>query len=202
MDDLVQVACLGLVKAVDRWDPDRGFAFSSFAVPTMLGEIRRHFRDHTWDVRPPRGLQDLSRSLDAVHDELTASNGREPSVAEIAARLERSSEDITEALQAAEARKARSLDIVAREDEGQTATIGDLIGRDEAEYARVEAAVTVAQLTARLDHRAREILRLRYEEGLRQCDIGRRMGYSQMHVSRIIRTSLDKLFVEACASPA
>jgi RNA polymerase sigma-B factor len=200
LDDLVQVACVGLVKAVDRWDPDRGFAFSSFAVPTILGELRRHFRDHTWDVRPPRMLQDLGRSLDSARDELIAATGREPSLAEMADRLERSCEEISEALQAAEARRARSLDVVVREDEGMMATVGDLIGGEDHEYERIEAAATLERLTARLDHRAREVLRLRYEEGLRQCDIGRRVGCSQMHVSRIIRASLDKLFAEACGS--
>jgi RNA polymerase sigma-B factor len=192
-DDLVQVACVGLVKAVDRWDPDRGFAFSSFAVPTMLGELRRHFRDHSWDVRPPRPLQELCRSLDAARDELSARTGREPSVVDLAGRLGRSSDDVSEALQAAEGRRSRSLDAVVRDDEHQSATVGELIGREDDAYAHVEAAATLERLTARLDHRAREILRLRFEEDLRQFEIGQRVGCTQMHVSRIIRASLDQL---------
>jgi RNA polymerase sigma-B factor len=194
-DDLFQVACLGLVKTVDRWDPDRGFAFSTFAVPTIQGELRRYFRDHTWDVRPPRPLQELSRKLDAARDELAAASGREPSAAELADRLGQPGDAVAEALQAAEGRRARSLDVVVQEDEVQT--LGDLIGCEDDEYARVEAAATLERLTAKLDQRAREVLRLRFEEGLRQCDIGRRIGCSQMHVSRIIRTSLDKLVAEA-----
>jgi RNA polymerase sigma-B factor len=201
-EDLIQVACLGLVNAVDRWNPDRGFAFSSFAVPTILGELRRHFRDRTWDVRPPRHLQELSRSLEAARHEMGAATGREPSVAELAVRLDRSPDEVLEALHAAEGRRAGSLDMLVRVDDAESATVGDLLGHEDEEYARVEAAATFERLIATLDDRAREVLRLRFEEDLRQCEIGQRVGCSQIHVSRILKASLDALVADACVSPA
>jgi RNA polymerase sigma-B factor len=192
-DDLIQVASVGLIKAADRWDPDRGFAFSTFAVPTILGELRRYFRDHTWDVRPPRPLLELSRSVDAAREELSVATGREPKVVDLAARLGRSSDEVEEALQAGTARHARSLDVLVHQDEGDSATLGELIGRVEEGYEQVEAAATLEHLTADLDPRAREVMRLRFGEDLHQAEIGDRVGCSQVHVSRIIQTSLEKL---------
>jgi RNA polymerase sigma-B factor len=200
-DDLFQVACVGLVKAVDRWDPDRGYAFSSFAVPTIRGELRRHFRDLTWDVRPPRRLQELCVSIDAARHELGGQLGREPKVIDLARRLERTAEEVVEALEASDGRHVRSLDVVVADDEG-SATAGELIGRDDEAYARVEATVTIERLTPGLDRRAREVLRLRFEEGLMQSEIGRRVGCTQMHVSRILRASLKQLSADAGVSLA
>jgi RNA polymerase sigma-B factor len=193
VDDLFQVACVGLIKAVDRWDPDRRFAFSTFAVPTMLGELRRYFRDLTWDVRPPRRIQELCRSLDDAREDLAASSGREPSTADLVARLEREHEEVVEALNAAECRRVRSLDMVVPSDEPFLATLGDIIGHADEGFDRAEDRATLERLTPILDRRAREILRLRFEEELHQAEIGERVGCSQMHVSRIIRKSLAKL---------
>jgi RNA polymerase sigma-B factor len=191
-DDLIQVACLGLVKAADRWDPGRGFAFSSYAVPTILGELRRYFRDATWAVRPPRELQELCMSVVRARDELQAATGHEPTIPELALRLGRPREDVAEALLAAEGRSARSLDLpIPFEDE--PATAGDLIGCHDSGYARAEARATLERLLPVLDERAREILRLRFEDGALQRDIAARVGCSQMHVSRIIRASLETL---------
>ena len=194
LDDLVQVAAVGLVKAVDRWDPGRGLAFSSYAVPTILGELRRYFRDSTWDVRPARDLQELCLSVEEARDALWIDLGRSPTVGDIASYLNRAPEAVMEALQASEGRSVRSLDAPVHEEEGDSASAGDLLGQDDAEYDRVDAGVTIESLTSILDERAREILRLRFHEDLLQSEIAERVGCSQMHVSRIIRSSLEKLY--------
>jgi RNA polymerase sigma-B factor len=194
LDDLIQVASVGLVKAVDRWDPDRGLAFSSYAVPTILGELRRYFRDSTWDVRPARDMQELCLAVEEARDALWIELGRSPTVADIAAHVSRPPEEVMEALQASDGRSLRSLDAPVHEEEGDSASAGDLLGDSDPGYERVEAGATIAQLTAILDDRAREILRLRFEEDLLQSEIAERVGCSQMHVSRIIRTSLERLY--------
>ena len=194
LDDLVQVASVGLVKAVDRWDPERGLAFSSYAVPTILGELRRYFRDATWDVRPARDLQELCLSVEEAREKLWGDLGRSPTVADIAERLDRSPEEVVEALQATEGRSVRSLDAPVHEEEGTSASAGDLLGGDDPEFDRVEAGVTIEKMTGILDDRAREILRLRFQDDLLQSEIAERVGCSQMHVSRIIRSSLERLY--------
>lgn len=194
LDDLIQVASVGLVKAVDRWDPDRGLAFSSYAVPTILGELRRYFRDATWDVRPARDLQELCLAVEEAREALWGELGRSPTAGDIAGRLNRLQEDVIEALQATEGRSVRSLDAPVHDEEEGSASAGDLIGRSDPEYDRVEAGVTIEHLAAILDDRAREILRLRFEEDLLQSEIAARVGCSQMHVSRIIRSSLERLY--------
>jgi RNA polymerase sigma-B factor len=194
LDDLVQVASVGLVKAVDRWDPDRGLAFSSYAVPTILGELRRYFRDSTWDVRPARDLQELCLAVEEAREAMWIELGRSPTVTDIAGHLGRAPEQVVEALQATEGRSLRSLDAPVHEEEGDSASAGELIGQLDPEFARVEAGVTIEHLTGILDERAREILRLRFQDDLLQSEIAERVGCSQMHVSRIIRSSLEKLY--------
>src|SRR5215203_4354246 len=146
LDDLIQVASVGLVKAVDRWDPERGLAFSSYAVPTILGELRRYFRDSTWDVRPARDLQELCLSVEEARESLWADLGRSPTVGDIAARLRRSEEEVVEALQATEGRSVRSLDAPVHDEEEGSASAGDLIGHNDGEFERVEAGVTIERL--------------------------------------------------------
>jgi len=194
LDDLIQVASIGLVKAVDRWDPDRGLAFSSYAVPTILGELRRYFRDSTWDVRPARDVQELCLAVEEARDELWLELGRSPTVSDLAERVGRTPEEVMEALQASDGRSLRSLDAPVHEEEGDSASAGDLIGSADPEYERVEAGATLEQLTSILDDRAREILRLRFEEDMLQSEIAARVGCSQMHVSRILRSSLERLY--------
>jgi RNA polymerase sigma-B factor len=184
LDDLVQVASLGLVKAAERWDPKRGNAFSTYAVPTILGELRRHLRDRTWDVRPPRHVQDLCLAVARARSQMSATLGREPTVADLAARLHRSPEEIAEGLRAGDARWLPSLD---------EAVDCDLVGRDDGDYERVEARVTYERLSSILDDRAREIIRMRYEDDLLQSEIATRVGLSPMGVSRILRASLEAL---------
>jgi RNA polymerase sigma-B factor len=194
LDDLIQVASVGLVKAVDRWDPERGLAFSSYAVPTILGELRRYFRDSTWDVRPARDLQELCLAVEEARDALWLELGRSPTVSDLAAYVDRAPEEVMEALQASDGRSLRSLDAPAHEEEGDSASAGDLIGDADPGYERVEAGATLEQLMSILDDRAREILRLRFGEDLLQSEIAARVGCSQMHVSRIIRSSLERLY--------
>ena len=143
LDDLVQVASVGLVKAVDRWDPDRGLAFSSYAVPTILGELRRYFRDSTWDVRPARDMQELCLAVEEARDALWVDLGRSPTVADLASHLKRPPEAVLEAMQATEGRSLRSLDAPVHEEEGGSASAGDLIGAEDPEFDRVEAGVTI-----------------------------------------------------------
>jgi RNA polymerase sigma-B factor len=193
MDDLMQVAALGLVKAVDRWDPDRGLAFTTYAVPTILGELRRYLRDTTWDVRPPRDLQELCLALEKARAEVRGAFGRDPTVSELVARLGRPAEKVVEALRAADGRRLPSLDIRVTHDELESATVGELVGTVDPDYERAETRATLEPLMRRLDRRAREIVRLRFEDDLVQSEIAARVGCSQMHVSRILRASLEAL---------
>ena len=195
-DDLVQVASLGLIKAVDRWDPDRGVPFPYFAVPTILGELRRYFRDATWSVRPPRRIQELTIAVERARKELGATR-REPTPAELAVHLATAPERLREAICASEGRSARSLDAPAREEGASSETLGDFLGANDRGFAEAEARVTLAQLMAGLDDDAREVLRLRYDGDLAQAEIGRRIGCSQARVSRLIRASMKRLV--ACA---
>jgi RNA polymerase sigma-B factor len=201
IEDLVQVAAIGLMKAIDRYDPGRGVAFSSYAVPTMVGEVQRHFRDHTWGVRPPRDLQERAQRVLALNRTLSGELGRPPSAREVAEHLQLSLEDVVEALQACDARDTTSLDrprVIGEE----TDTLADTIGGEDREFDRVEHAMTAELLMRRLDAREREIIRLRFHEDLTQSEIGERIGCSQMHVSRLVRGALAKLAAAAGDSPA
>ena len=196
LEDLVQVAAIGLMKAIDRYDPERGIAFSSYAVPTMAGEVQRHFRDHTWGVRPPRELQERAQRVMAANRELGAELGRPPTAGELATRLQLDLEQVVDALQACDARDITSLDRPRKvgDDDG---TFGETMGGLDPGYERVEKAVMAQGLMERLDDREREILRLRFHEDLTQSEIGERIGCSQMHVSRLVRGALAKLSAAA-----
>lgn len=195
IDDLAQVASLGLVKAVDRYDARRETAFSSFAVPTILGELRRHFRDRTWSVRVPRELQEMALRVDKAAAALAAESGRAPTVAEIAAVVNVSEEQVLDAMQAASAYRAGSLD-APRGGTGEDAsgeTVADSIGVDEGGFARAEERATLEPMLARITARERLVLRLRFGEDLTQAEIGERIGISQMQVSRVIRQAIARL---------
>ena len=198
MDDLVQVASLGLLKAIDRFDPASGNAFSSYAVPTITGELKRHFRDRTWMVRPPRDLQELTLRVQHATGELTAQLDRSPTVAELATSVGCDEEQILEALQAGRGRTVTSLQSPLGADEAGV-TLQDTLGCDEDGYAGAESRATVAQLESALTARSREIVRLRFEEDLTQAEIGTLMGISQMQVSRLLRQALTTL--RATAEP-
>jgi RNA polymerase sigma-B factor len=192
-EDVLQVASIGLLKAIDRYDPDRGIAFTSFATPTILGEIKRYFRDKSWAVRVPRELQELSMKVGRATEELESHLGRPPTAAELAGRVGSSIEDVLEARVAATARYGVSLDRPSGSDEDGETTIGARFAVNDHELARVEDDVTVQRLMAHLDDREREILRLRFQEDMTQAEIGERLGVSQMHVSRLIRRSIATL---------
>jgi RNA polymerase sigma-B factor len=193
LDDLVQVASLGLLKAIDRFDPARETAFSSFAVPTILGELKRHFRDKGWAVRVPRDLQELAVRVDRVGEEIGRELGRAPTPAEIAESIGASTEQVLEAREAAGAYRAVSLDRPRDEDEEGDGGIADSVGAEDPGFRLAEDAATVERLMRVLTDREREVLRLRFEEDLTQSEIGARVGVSQMHVSRLIRQSVAKL---------
>jgi RNA polymerase sigma-B factor len=192
-DDLLQVASLGLLKAVDRFDPDNGATFSSYALPTMLGELRRYFRDRGWAVRPPRTLQEHALLVERATTDLGRDLGRAPTVPELAAATDLTLEEVLEARQASAAHAATSLSAPAGGGDDDGGELGDLIGVDDPEFARADDRATVAVLVRTLTHREREILRLRLEEDLTQSEIGARVGLSQMHVSRLLREILEKL---------
>jgi RNA polymerase sigma-B factor len=202
LDDLVQVARVGLVKAVDRWDPDRGHAFSTFAVPTITGELRRYFRDSTWTVKPPRSLQDLYLSAQRTREYLSQELGREPTARDVAERLGRTPEDIVDALEAGSAHSPASLDAAIHADDDDGIRLADLVNDPRSELARRENSVALSQLSAILDERDWEVVRLRFEEDLVQREIAERVGCSQMHVSRIVRDALAHLRTAAAASGA
>ena len=197
-DDIFQVACLGLVKAVDRFDPARGIAFSSYAVPTMTGEIKRHFRDRAWSVRVPRDLQELTLRVDRVVADLTRDHHHQPSVADVARVIGVEPEDVLEAMQAAGAYRASSLDApVPGGDDESGATIGDAVGCVEDGFHRAEERAVLSRLMRSLTPRERETIRLRFEQDLTQAEIGERIGVSQMQVSRILRQAIARLRVLA-----
>jgi RNA polymerase sigma-B factor len=197
LDDLMQVASLGLVKAVDRFDATRDVAFSSYAVPTILGEIKRHFRDRTWAVRVPRDLQELALKVDRLVSDLTRELHRQPSVTELAERLHASEEQVLEALEAAGAYRATSFDAPRGAEAEPGETLADSVGGPESGYLRAEERATIDQLMQTITPREREVLRLRFEEDLTQAEIGARIGVSQMQVSRLIRQAVARLRLAA-----
>jgi RNA polymerase sigma-B factor len=183
-DDLVQVASLGLLKAIDRFDPDRGLAFSTYAVPTIVGELKHYFRDYAWTVRVPRELHDRALHVRRAAEQLTAQLRRSPAPAEIADALDTSVELVHDALQSASALRPDRLDAPA--------------GLDE---TTAEASATLAPLLARLTAREQQILSLRFEHDLTQSEIGALAGVSQMHVSRTLRTAIAALQQLAAEPP-
>jgi RNA polymerase sigma-B factor len=193
-DDLVQVASLGLVKAVERFDPDRGFAFSSFAVPTIVGELKRYFRDTAWALHVDRGAQERARKVTDAQQKLSTRTGRMPTVDDLAQYLEITQEEVLEALQTAEAYGAISLDapLSSGDDEEETSRL-DAIGQDDERLALVDQNATIFAAARHLSMREREILYLRFGEDLTQSEIADRVGVSQMQVSRLLRRSLQRL---------
>ena len=200
-DDIFQIACFALIKAVDRYDASQGTAFSSFAVPTMVGEIKRYYRDRTWSVRPPRGLQELIQRVDREVERTRTRDGRSPSVGELADRLEVTDEEILEALEARPARHATSLDVPVVEDGDGAATLGDMTGTVDSGFARAEDRADLDELLRFLTERERTALRLRFQEGRTQQEIGDAIGVSQMQVSRILRGAVERARLLARREP-
>jgi RNA polymerase sigma-B factor len=193
LEDLVQVASVGLLKAIDRFDPERGIAFSSFAVPTIAGELKRHYRDKGWAVRVPRDLQELALRVDRASDRLARRLARAPTVSEIADDLGVTIEQVLEAHEAAAAYRADSLDRPVSGEDQDAIRVVDTLGGDEPGYGQAEDSATVESMVSILSDREREILRLRFVEDLTQSEIGHRMGVSQMHISRLLRQAVARL---------
>ena len=200
LDDLVQVASLGLVKALDRFDPDRGVAFSSYAVPTILGELKRHFRDRGWSVRVPRDLQERIAKVDRATARLPSKLGRVPTVNEIAEHLDLDPEEVLEAMQAGQAHHAMSLDAQHQSEDGEGISLTERIGDEDPGYETIEYGVAIEDAVRSLSERDRMVLHLRFVEDLTQTQIAEQVGVSQMHVSRILRSALERLREEAATS--
>ena len=197
-DDLVQVALVGLFKAVERFDPDRGLQFSTFATPTILGELKRHFRDRGWAVRVPRRVQELHLQLGRIVSTLGQEHGRSPTPAEVAERAGVSEEAVLEAMEAGTLYRLVSLDgSVTPDDEG--GELASCLGDDDPEFERIEHRSEIDELLEVLPARERRIVELRFFEGMTQSEIAERVGVSQMHVSRLLTRSLELLRTEATA---
>ena len=193
LDDLRQIATIGLLKALDRFDPARGTAFSSLAVPTMRGEILRYLRDFTWTVRPPRELQERAIRIEREREQLTNDLGRNPTARELAAQVGCTLEELVDASEAAHARSSDSFDRPTTTPTGDAATLGDRLGDEDPGFEAAESSATLDRLLNTLPERDQLVLRLRFREDLTQTEIARRIGCSQMHVSRIQRSALAQL---------
>jgi RNA polymerase sigma-B factor len=199
-DDLTQVALLGLVRAIGRFDPERGVPFSAFATTTIVGELKHYLRDRSWTVRPPRRVQNLYlRSQEAI-GELTQEIGRSPTAAEIGERVDASAEEVIEAMEAASLRRPASLDAPVPGGDGDDRTLAGRLGSTDRGLAAVDERLALARLLARLPERERRMVRLRFIDGLTQTEIAARMSLSQAHVQRLLARSLVQLRALATAS--
>ena len=198
LDDLVQVASLGLLKAVDRFEPSRGVEFSTYATHTIVGELKRHFRDKGWAVRAPRRMQELYLRLGKVVSSLSQDLGRSPTIPELAAEAQVSEEEVLEALEAGQAYRFSSLDAPSGGEEGDT--LSSHLGQEDPQLLDAEHRAALSPLVSRLPPREQTILHLRFFEGMTQSEIAERLGISQMHVSRLLARSLSQL--RAAASDA
>jgi RNA polymerase sigma-B factor len=191
LEDLVQVGAIGLIKAIDRFDPSRGVELTTYAVPTIVGEIRRHFRDKAWAVHVPRRLKELNVRLSRLLDELTTDLGRSPTIAELAAAAGVEEEDVVDALESSQAYTARPLSTPV-DGEGDDNLL-DTLGNVERGYEDVDDSALVEAGLAALDERERRIVELRFFQGLTQSQIAAEIGISQMHVSRLLRRALETM---------
>jgi len=191
LDDLIQIGAIGLIKAIDRFDINRGVELTTYATPNIIGEIKRHFRDHGWAVRVPRGLQELSIQLMRVVEQLTGELSRSPTIAELAEATGASEEEVLEALETGRAYSPLSLSVGSSGDDDELDPL-ESIGSEEHGYEISEDRALLEPGMRVLDARERMILQLRFYEGLTQSQIAQRVGISQMHVSRLIRRALEK----------
>ena len=191
LDDIEQVGAIGLLKAIDRYEMSREVALTTYATPNVVGEIKRHFRDKGWAIRVPRALQELNGKMGPTIERLTSKLGRSPSIAEIAAEFKTTTEQVLEALEAGSAYAPLSLSAGPTGDEELDPM--ETIGTDDAEFERTDNRASLEPALESLPEREREILRMRFEDGLTQTQIAERIGISQMHVSRLIRRSLERM---------
>lgn len=194
IDDLVQVATLGLIKAIDRYDPTRGVEFTTYAAPTIIGEIKRYFRDKGWAVRVPRRQQELNLAVNREIERAAMDLGRSPTVADLAARLSVSEEEIIEAQELGQMYNLLSIDSeLAADRDAKASTLIDYLGREDPELALLEDKANLERALRALDPRERVILYLRFYENVSQTEVAKRFGVSQMHVSRLQARALEKL---------
>jgi RNA polymerase sigma-B factor len=199
-DDLLQVASLGLIKAIDRFDPDRGAKFASYAAPTILGELKRHFRDKGWALHVSRDLQERTLVVSREAEALSKRLGRSPKPREVASAIGCSVEEVLEAQQAAASYEAASLDAPTAHDDNGAAPLVELLGGEDSAYELVADRDAIASGWKELPDVERSVLELRFRHGLDQREIGERIGYSQMHVSRLLRRALSRLETAAAAA--
>jgi RNA polymerase sigma-B factor len=199
LEDLVQIGAIGLIKAIDRFDVNRGVELTTYATPNIIGEIKRHFRDRGWSVRVPRGLQELNIQLSRLLEELTVQLGRSPTIPELAKAAEVTDEEVLEALESGRAYSSLSLSVGGGHDEDGELDPLESLGTEEHQYEVSEDRAVLAPGFRVLDERERKILHLRFFEGLTQSQIAQQVGISQMHVSRLIRRSLEKIRDEIAA---
>jgi RNA polymerase sigma-B factor len=203
IEDLIQVALLGLLKAVERFDPSRGLEFSTFATPTIVGELKRHFRDKGWAVRVPRRVQELHLRMGTVVNNLSQELGRSPTIPEIAQRAEVSIDEVLEAMEAGRAYRFSSIDAPAGDDEDRAQSpAAAQLGEDDTGLQEVEQRMLLSPLIASLPKREQMIIHLRFFRGMTQSEIAARLGISQMHVSRLLARSLAQLRDRAGAEAA
>jgi len=194
LDDLIQVATLGLLKAIDRFDLERGVEFTTYATPTIVGEIKRYFRDKGWAVKVPRRLQELNLAVNRALEKLTVDLGRSPTVAELAAHLGASEEDVLQAQELGQAYNLLSLDTeLSAAGDGKSQTLADYVGRNDSDLEQFEDRATLEGALRALGGRERVILYLRFYERISQTEIAKRLHVSQMHVSRLQQRALEKL---------
>jgi RNA polymerase sigma-B factor len=196
LEDLVQIGAIGLIKAIDRFDIDRGVELTTYATPNIIGEIKRHFRDKGWSVRVPRGLQELNVQLSRLIEQLTVQLGRSPTIPELAKAAEVNEEEVLEALESSRAYTSLSLSSGTTTDEDDELDPLESLGSEEPQYEISEDWAVLAPGLKVLDDRERAILHLRFFKGLTQSQIAQQIGISQMHVSRLIRRALQKIRAE------
>lgn len=193
IDDLVQVGYLGLLKAIDRFDPSRGLEFTTFATPTIMGEIKRHFRDKGWSVRVPRRLQELSAKVNQATDTLTSQLQRSPTVAEIADYLDATVDEVLEAMESSSAYSSVSLEAPSGTDDDDTPSVIDRYATEDSDLAFTDDRIIIEEALANFSPREREVIEMRFLKGMTQIEIAEKLGISQVQVSRLLRRTLKKI---------
>ena len=193
VDDLIQVGYLGLLKAIDRFDPSRGLEFTTFATPTIMGEIKRHFRDKGWSVRVPRRLQELSAKVNQATDTLTSQLQRSPTIAEIADYLDATVDEVLEAMESSSAYSSVSLEAPSGADDDDTPSVIDRYATEDSDLAFTDDRIIIEEALASFSPRERDVIEMRFLKGMTQIEIAEKLGISQVQVSRLLRRTLKKI---------
>lgn len=193
IDDLIQVGYLGLLKAIDRFDPSRGLEFTTFATPTIMGEIKRHFRDKGWSVRVPRRLQELSAKVNQATDTLTSQLHRSPTIAEIADYLDATVDEVLEAMESSSAYSSVSLEAPSGADDDDTPSVIDRYATEDSDLAFTDDRIIIEEALASFSPRERDVIEMRFLKGMTQIEIAEKLGISQVQVSRLLRRTLKKI---------